>query len=50
MGFTKRAVLSLWVPLSLYHTGLSLSISAVGVIILGLYVFMCITLHYSNTH
>ena len=42
MCFAKCAALSLWVPLSLYHVGLSLSISAVGVIVLGL--LTCITL------
>ena len=45
MCFAKRVVLSLQVPLSLYLVGLSLSISAVGVIVLGLYVLTCITLH-----
>ena len=45
MGFTKCVVLSLRVPLSLYCAGLSLSISAVGVTVLGLYVLTCITLH-----
>ena len=46
MCFAKRAVLSLRVPLSLYRVGLSLSIVAVGLTVLGLYVLTCITLHY----
>ena len=45
MCFAKRAVLSLRVLLSLCCAGLSLSISAVGIIVLGLYVLTCITLH-----
>ena len=44
MYFAKRVVLSLQVPLSLCCAGLSLSIRAVGVIVLGLYVLTCITL------
>ena len=45
MYFAKRAVLSLWVPLSLYCAGLSLYIVTVGLFVLGLYVLTCITLH-----
>ena len=48
MCFAKRVVLSLRVPLSLYRAGLSLSIHAVGVFVLGLYVLTCITLHNMN--
>ena len=44
MCFVKRAVPSLWVPLSLYCAGLSLSIVTVGLFVLGLYVLTCITL------
>ena len=43
--FAKHVVLSLRVPLSLCCAGLSLSIHAVGIIVLGLYVLKCITLH-----
>ena len=46
MCFAKCAVLSLRVLLSLYRTGLSLSIVTVGLSVLGLYVLMCITLQY----
>ena len=42
--FAKHVVLSLWVQLSLYHVGVSLSIVTVGLFILGLYVLTCITL------
>ena len=44
MGFAKHVVLFLRVPLSLCFVGLSLSILAVGLFILGLYVLTCITL------